>query len=239
MSVPSRHDIACTLPWMREGTALLLAVTDRLTDDALRQPSALPGWSRAHVIGHVARNAEALGRLAAWARTGVPTPMYADRAQRAAEIDASAALPPATLRRELRATAADLETALAALAADTWQAEVRSALGRAIPAAEIPWMRVREVWLHCVDLAAGAGIADLPPGVVDTLLDDVCGTLTARPQCPAVRLAPSDRDRMWQLGPAAEEPVVVESTAARLLAWVTGRDAAPAPAASLTLPPWL
>jgi maleylpyruvate isomerase len=239
MSIPNRHDLTSTLPWMREGTALLLAVTDRLTDDGYHEPSALPGWTRAHVIGHVARNAEALGRLAAWARTGVPTPMYADRAQRAAEIEASAALPPATLRQDLKTTAADLDHNLAALDADTWQTEVRSALGRAIPAAEIPWMRVREVWLHAVDLAAAATIADLPAEVTDTLLDDVCGTLSTRPQCPAVRLAPSDRDRTWQLGPAAEEPVAVSSTAARLLSWVTGRSAAPASAAFLVLPPWL
>jgi maleylpyruvate isomerase len=239
MSVPNRHDLASSLPWIREGTALLLAVTDRLGDDGLREPSALPGWTRAHVIGHVARNAEALGRLAAWARTGVPTPMYTDRAQRAAEIETSAALPPATLRQDLKATAADLETALTTLDADTWQAEVRSALGRAIPAAEICWMRVREVWLHAVDLAAGATAADLPPGVIDTLLDDVCGTLSARPRCPAVHLAPVDRDRTWRLGPAADDTVVIESTAARTLSWVTGRGAPPAPAASLTLPPWL
>ncbi|WP_405720568.1 maleylpyruvate isomerase family mycothiol-dependent enzyme [Streptomyces sp. NBC_01537] len=239
MSVPKRHDTASTLPWMREGTTFLLAVTDRLTDGHLREPSALPGWTRAHVIGHVARNAEALGRLAAWARTGVETPMYADQAQRAAEIETSAALPPATLREDLRSTAADLENALDALDAGTWQAEVRSALGRAIPAAEIPWMRVREVWLHAVDLAAGATVADLPPDVIDTLLDDVCGMLSTRPQCPAVRLAPLDRDRTWRLGPEDEEPAVIDWTAARLLSWVTGRSAAPAPVASVTLPPWL
>jgi maleylpyruvate isomerase len=253
MSGSARHDLASTLPWMREGTALLLTVTDRLTDHDLRAPSALPGWTRAHVIGHLARNAEALGRLAAWARTGVPTPMYTDRAQRAAEIDASAALSPSALRQDLKSTAEDLEDALAALSAPSalgagaWQAEVRSALGRTIPAAEIPWMRVREVWLHAVDLAAGATVADLPTEVTDTLLDDVCGTLSTRPQCPAVRLAPTDRDRTWQLGPEAGEPVVIESTAAQLLAWVTGRtdgtalsgSGGPAAAASLTLPPWL
>jgi maleylpyruvate isomerase len=79
-------------------------------------------------------------------------------------------------------TARCSSNALAALDAGTWQAEVRSALGRAIPAAEIPWMRVREVWLHAVDLAAGATVADLPPDVIDTLLDDVCGMLSTRPQ---------------------------------------------------------
>lgn len=241
MTSRDRHDLTATLPWMHEGTALLLAEADRLTDDGLRGPSTLPGWTRAHVIGHLARNAEALGRLAAWARTGVPTPMYADREQRAAEIETSAALPPAELRRQLKATAAELDDALAALDTTTWQAEVRSALGRTIPAAEIPWMRVREVWLHALDLDAGATFADLPADVVDTLLDDVTGALSARPHCPAVRLAPTDRDRTWTVGPPGVvttpgDSEVAEAPAAELLAWVTGREVL---AGSVGLPPWL
>ena len=71
---------------------------------------------------------------------------------RAAEIDSSSVLPPDVLREQLKSTAAELEAALAALDSATWQTEVKSALGRTIPAAEIPWMRVREVWLHAVDL---------------------------------------------------------------------------------------
>ena len=151
-----RHDVAATVPWMREGTARLLAVVDELGDEDLRGPSTLPGWSRAHVIGHLARNAEALVRLATWAQTGVETPMYADREQRAAEIERSAALPADTLRAQLADTATALDTALTRLTAARWEAEVRSALGRAIPAAELPWMRIREVWLHAVDLNTGA-----------------------------------------------------------------------------------
>ncbi|WP_416981503.1 maleylpyruvate isomerase family mycothiol-dependent enzyme [Streptomyces sp. T028] len=234
-----RHDLTVTLPWMREGTAVLAHVADGLTDDGLADASALPGWTRAHVLGHVARNAEALTRLATWARTGVPTPMYADREQRATEIESSATLPPEVLRAQLKSTAAELEDALAALDATTWQAEVRSALGRTIPAAEIPWMRVREVWLHAIDLAPAAppaplvptappaplvpaaplaseaisafifAFADLPADLTDTLLDDITATLSNRPACPAVRLVPTDRARTWDIGPTPPEPAPV------------------------------
>lgn len=216
-----RRDIRTTLPWMGAGTEFLVQLVDALPDDALRDPSALPGWSRAHVVAHVARNAEALTRLATWARTGVETPMYADAQQRAAEIESSAQAPADTLRRELGSTAADLDAALAALADDTWQAEVRSALGRALPAAEVPWMRVREVWLHAVDLASGAGVDDLPADVVDTLLDDVTGVLTARDGCPAALLAPADRERVWPLGPDGGARIL--GPAADVLGWLTGR----------------
>jgi len=177
-----RQDPAVTLPWMRAGQAAVERVVAALSDDALRAPSALPGWSAAHVVGHVARNAEALSRLVAWARTGIETPMYAHREQRAADIETSAERPAEILRAELTTTAEALDAALAGLDETTWQAGVRSALGRPIPAAEIPWMRVREVWLHGVDL--GEPVDALPDGVVDALLDDVTGVLSGRARVP-------------------------------------------------------
>jgi maleylpyruvate isomerase len=242
-----RRDVTVTLPWMGAGTEFLGRVVDALPDDALRAPSALPGWSRTHVIGHVARNAEALTRLATWARTGVETPMYADRAQRAAEIESSARASAAQLRAELTSTAQDLDAALAALDDGSWQGQVRSALGRVIPATEVPWMRVREVWLHAVDLDAGAVMADLPPAVVDALLADATGVLSGREGCPAATLAPTDRDRTWSLGPDAVT-VEVRGTADLVLGWLLGRrgaegldavDAQGAPAAVPVPPRWL
>jgi maleylpyruvate isomerase len=230
----SRHDLDRTVGWMREGTAHLLAVAEKLTDDELRAPSGLPGWTRAHVVGHVARNAEALTRLAHWARTGDETPMYADAEQRAAEIERTAALPASTVRADLARTAEQLDTALAALTARQWQAQVRSALGRAIPAAEVPWMRIREVWLHAVDLDAGATVADLPDAVLDLLLDDVTAVLSGKEGCPAFELAPRDRSHTWPLGEGAARPVIT-APAADVVGWLTGRVAAAQPA----LPRWL
>jgi maleylpyruvate isomerase len=223
--VTGRHVVTATVPWMREGTARLLAVVDKLGDEDLRGPSTLPGWSRAHVIGHLARNAEALVRLATWAQTGVETPMYADREQRAAEIERSAALPADTLRTQLADTAAALDSALTRLPAARWEAEVHSALGRAIPAAELPWMRIREVWLHAVDLNTDARMDDLPAEVVDLLLDDVTTALSARDDCPALQLTPTNRDRTWLLGGPATG--TVSGTAADLAGWLTGRITAP------------
>ena len=234
----ARHDLAVTLPWMRQGTAHLLAWTDGLTDDAMQAPSGLPGWRRAHVAGHVARNAEALARLAAWARTGVETPMYAGPEQRAAEIEASAGQPAASLRSGITATAAALDDALALLDGDTWTATVRSAQGRRIPAAEIPWMRIREVWIHVVDLGTGATFDDLPAGVVDLLLDDVTGVLSGRGNCPPAVLRPSDRDREWRLGPGPDQGAAsITAPAARLAGWLTGRITLPGDVPAL--PRWL
>jgi maleylpyruvate isomerase len=237
-----RRDTGQTLPLMGAGTEFLVRAVGALPDDALHEPSALPGWTRAHVVAHVARNAEALTRLATWARTGVETPMYPDRETRAAEIEASAQAPVDALRRELLSTAGDLDVALAALDDDAWQATVRSALGRPLPAAEVPWMRIREVWLHAVDLDAGAELSDIPAQVVDALLDDATSTLSARDGCPSAVLAPADREQSWQLGEPGTS-VVVSGPAAAVLGWLVGRtDGAGVTATGGPLPtppPWL
>lgn len=238
----SRDDPTTTVPWCRAGTAALLGVVDALP--ALDGPSALPGWTRAHVVAHLARNAEALGRLVAWARTGVETPMYTGPGQRDADIARSVALPEAELRHQLRTTAAELAADLHALDTRQLQARVRTVQGRDIAAAQLLWMRVREVWLHAVDLDAGLEVDDLPADVVDTLLDDVTGLLGTREGCPALTLRASDRDRVWPLGgdgdggPVEATGAAVVAPAASLLAWVTGRSGGP-PAPLPTLPRWL
>ena len=228
-----RPRASVSLNLLREGTAHLLAVVDEFTDEELREPSSLPGWSRAHVVGHVARNAEALGRLLSWARTGVETPMYAGPDERAREIEQSAGYPAAVLRSDLSETAAALDAAVGSLTAAQWQVQVRSALGRAIPAAEVPWMRIREVWLHAVDL--GADVEDLPAGVVDLLLDDVVTVLSTKDGCPSAVLAPADRQHAWSLG-AAGATTTVAAPAADLAGWLTGRRAHPD---RPVLPRWL
>lgn len=217
-----RGDVGITLPWMGAGTEFVCRIVDALPDDVLRGPSALPGWTRAHIVGHLARNAEALGRLAHWARTGEETPMYADPEARAADIEESATYPVDRLRAELISTADELDATFAGLDPMAWRATVRSAQGRDIAATELPWMRVREVWLHAVDLDAGARMEDVPGAVVDALLDDVTRTLSAKDGCPAAELTPTDRDRAWPLGLGGG--VSVHGTASALLGWLTGRS---------------
>ena len=72
---------------LKSATRRLLDGMGRLSDAAARQPSLLPGWSRGHVLTHLARNAEGSTRLLTWARTGVPSYEYESAAARAAEIE--------------------------------------------------------------------------------------------------------------------------------------------------------
>lgn len=202
-----------------EGTVRLLAAADSVPDDALAAPSLLPGWSRAHLLAHVAANADALGRLAHWAATGVETPMYASAAARESQIQTGARLGAPELRAWLAQSAAALLEQLDRLEAQQWSAQVVTAQRRRVSATEIPWLRTREVWVHAVDLDAGVGFADLPAEVLEALAADIRRS----------------RARDGRVPPVNGDP-------AQVVAWLAGRPTtltddrgAPVP----DLPPWL
>jgi maleylpyruvate isomerase len=80
-SPPTVHhnDVVPPEEALRELTAAtdqLLAGLDGLSDAQVAGPSLLPGWTRGHVLTHLARNAEGGTRLLGWARTGVPSYEY-------------------------------------------------------------------------------------------------------------------------------------------------------------------
>jgi maleylpyruvate isomerase len=233
--VPTQH-----LSWMGTGTTLLLAQLDALGDDDLGAPTLLPGWDRAQLLAHVARNADALGNLIHWAATGQETPMYPDPARRQSDIDESAAQFPGALRTDVRSSAHRLAEAMTALPEHAWTATVRSARGRAIPAAEIPWLRIREVWIHTIDLSTGTGFTAFPDPLTDALLTEASTTMGGKPDCPALVLAPTDRDHRWPVGQQGR--TTATGTAANLLGWLLGRteQGVHTQACGLpTLPAWL
>jgi maleylpyruvate isomerase len=226
------EDLALTMGWLREGTALFLGEVDGLSDADLVAPSLLPDWTRAHVIGHVARNADAIGRLLSWARTGVEQRMYPSREARAAEIEATAAVPPDVLRADVRATSAEVLRAVEEMPPERWGEQVRTARGGAAPAARLPWLRVREVWIHAVDLDGGARFAQLPPPVCALLVDDVVAEFAARDAPPSLTLVAVDTGRTWTLGDGDQ---TVEAPLPELAAWLTGRTRR----RDIALPRWL
>lgn len=225
------------LGWWADGESLLGSTVDRIGDDDLPGASLLPGWSRHRLLAHLARNADALVNLLTWARTGVETPMYASAEARAAGINEAAALRPDALRQEFAHSVARLDAATRSLPEAAWAAEVRTAQGRTVTAAEVPWMRCREVWVHAVDLAGAVGFGDIPPDVCTALLEDVTTMWARRGETPDVTLVAADGARSWGDG-----AVTATGPGAALVGWVTGRAgteglvvAGPVP----TLPAWL
>lgn len=164
---------ADSLAWTGHGTGLFVTQVALLDDPAMSEPSILPGWTRKHLVAHVAANAEALGNLVHWARTGERTPMYSSPEQRDADIESGARLSAGELRTWLNRAVHTLSGAMDALTGDDWHAEIVTAQGRTVPATEIPWLRAREVCVHAVDLGTGTTFADLPADFLTALIADI------------------------------------------------------------------
>src|SRR5258706_7830803 len=134
-------DLSRHLGWMAEGDRYFLARLAQVSDDELSGPSALPGWTGRHILSHVGHNARALGRLAYWAATGVPTSMYSGPTARAAEIVLGARWDGQRLRLFVEFEQDALGAALDKLYTEHWETEVVTAQGRQVTAAAIPWLR--------------------------------------------------------------------------------------------------
>lgn len=235
----TRRSLADARRWTRQGTTLLVKEAD-LDDDALDAPSALPGWSRRHLIAHVAANADALGNLIHWAATGVPTPMYSSPEERAAGIERGSRLPGRDLAAWLHRSADALEEAMTRLRDQQWAAPVVTAQGRTVAASEVPWLRAREVCVHAVDLATGLAFADLPAGFLSALGDDAAAKRRDSPGRLLVLEASDNGDR-WEL-PGGGETVTLTGPLAEITAYLTGRPHCLTTAggeAVPSLPPWL
>jgi maleylpyruvate isomerase len=226
-----------TLAWMADGTRMLLADLAAVPDEALAEPTALPGWTRRYLLAHVAANAGALRNLVHWARTGEERRMYASNEQRDADITAGTRRPPAELRAWVESSAGALAEDLDAMPGPVWDAKVITAQGLTRAASEIPWMRVREVYVHAIDLGAGTRWTDLPAPFLAALLDDVAARRSAKGGGPALAVAATDAGRTWAVagdGPAT----AVSAPLAGLAAYLTGRSA-PGLSAAPVLPAWL
>jgi maleylpyruvate isomerase len=62
--------LTADLATLDDHTARLVSTARALDDSSAA--SLCDGWSRGHILSHLARNAEAIGRLAEWAVSGAP-----------------------------------------------------------------------------------------------------------------------------------------------------------------------
>ena len=213
-----------------EATGRLAATADGLTDAQARGPSRLPGWSRGHVLTHLARNADGLRNLLIWARTTVPTPQYPSQEAREAAIEAGAGRPAAELADDLRQSAAAFAREAAGLPAESWNATVGGTTAPGHPAWFTLFRRLGEVEIHHVDLDAGYGPSDWPVPFVADELDWVTEQFAGRDDVPPCLLEVADTGQRLVLGPpgpsgrARDGEVTVSGPGGWMLAWLTGRD---------------
>ncbi|MEO9140186.1 MAG: maleylpyruvate isomerase family mycothiol-dependent enzyme [Jatrophihabitans sp.] len=223
---------------MTEPTAMLAALRASSADlmnglaehqwseDDLRAPSLCEGWSRGHVLTHLARNADGISTTLSGALRGEVVHRYPDGWDaRNAEITAGATRGVAAQVADVEQSAARLDRVFGAVTeAGLWGAMT----DQGHRADEWPARRLREVEIHRIDLAGTYRPSSWPSVLVADLLPEAAGTLTGRTTAPLLvrvtaegSIVPDLVGAQWSTaGPA---PLEVAGPDFALLAWLVGR----------------
>jgi len=160
-----------------DSTQRLLGTARVIPEAELRQPSLLPGWTRGHLLTHLARNADAMRNVLIGARSGQERRMYASLEGREEEIDQGAGRSSKELTEDLASSAMALRTVMIGLPGDAWQFPVRVPDSGPFPAGQLLIRRLVEVELHHCDLGCAYGPADWPASFARLELPEPLGTL--------------------------------------------------------------
>lgn len=223
-------DLDRQLDDVRDSTRRLLSALDSLTDAEARHPSLLPGWTNAHVITHLARNADGMAGSLDGAQRGVVVPMYPDGdAGRDRDIQEGAGRGAVALMADLNEATGRLDDAWSRMDAGSWQHAVIPRFGE-VPAWRLLRARWQEVEIHRTDL-------DLPDGreyrpeswpdgfalsLVSGLVD--AGLTDRLPAGTCLALTASDNGAHWTVG-SGSDPVEVAGPTWALACWLVGRPA--------------
>lgn len=216
-----------------EAHGMLESLVAGLNDQQVAEASALPGWSRGHLLAHLTDNARMFARLAEHALRGELVAGYDGGVdERNAIIEATAGRGAAEHRAELAARTAGLEAAWARASEADWS---RPVTFRNADLAATVFARWREAWIHMVDLELGVRPDDWPEDLAAHAIDFLLGRLPA-----GTHVRADDVRRKWSVGDGPPGRVVT-GRLRDLAAWLAGRTPAVPPVAAEGLPalgPW-
>ncbi|MCJ0903521.1 maleylpyruvate isomerase family mycothiol-dependent enzyme [Rhodococcus sp. ARC_M6] len=184
---------------VRESDAKAQVLIGELTDSRAREPSALPGWSRGHVVTHLSRNADALNRFVIGVNSGEPAEMYpGGPPARTAAIEEGADRPASLLAADYRFSGSRLVQALAEVPADRLDTPVN--WRKPVTAHDLPILRWNEIEIHLTDLDVGYTCHDWPPEYVEFTLARQLGALEAAAPNVAVPSLSDAETLAWLIG---------------------------------------
>ncbi|MEJ7794648.1 MAG: maleylpyruvate isomerase family mycothiol-dependent enzyme [Nocardioides sp.] len=207
---------------LTEAGQRLVRTVDGFTGDDWSAPSLLPGWSRAHVVAHLALNGEALRDVLVGAVTREPIAMYASAEERESDIGELVQADHAELRERLLAVLTTFQDATVAVPDDVWSTRFeRTPGGPTFPLASVPLMRVREIEIHHADLGAGYTADQWPITFAEVVVDGMVKRLGPE---SSFRVTPLDSERSWEVGEVGEQSAIVTGPVTQLAWWLTGRE---------------
>jgi len=202
--------------------ARLRAQAAEITESAAREPIALPGWTRAHVLFHVGDLARAFARQAEYAVAGKAIEVYdGGRPTRDRRIEENHARPIEWLRESLEDGLDSLEKAWSGLSAADWELPC-SYRNSSLTATQLAWWRETE--LHSVDLMAGYRTENWSTALSAHVVAFLRSRLAAE---PGVELRATDTGEIWTVGQGT--PSVIRAEVRVLAGWLSGRPAAVSP----------
>ena len=192
----------------------LLALVAHLDDPTARAASGLPGWSRGHVITHIANFSEAMTRQVDEALQGRLIEVYdGGRPARDAAIEAGANRPSAELRSHLSEAVTTLLSAWGKVGPDDWDRPILHRNSNLSAGVNATW---RELTVHTTDLDLGLTPANWSKPFCLHLLDFL------RPRTPeGIHLILRSEDTTWENGTGEDRTLI--GTLTDLTAWYAGR----------------
>ncbi len=202
---------------LAEASRRLVRTVDGMAEQAYAEPSRLPGWTRGHVVAHLALNAEGLAGALRGLTEGRSVPMYASQEARDGDIAELGTARPETIRGRLLGGVTDFTDAVAAVPEEAWGVEIdRTPGARAFKAGAAVGMRHREVEIHHADLGLGFSHREWPPSFAVRLIE----AMARRDADASFSVHASDLDRTWHFGDGGP---TVTGSAVDLGWWLTGR----------------
>lgn len=198
-------------------TERLVDTAASLANDAVLAPSLCEGWSRGHILTHVARNADGLARVCRAVLDGSGETMYAADDVRDADIAAGCRRSVRDLTADVRESAEQLAPLLARLGPEQVGASAeRTPGGRRIAAEDVRYLRLRELVYHHVDLNAGFTFEHVAPELLALFLDETVTNLRRHDEATGLTIRTTEGDT-HTVGDGATH---VSGTRAAVLAWL-------------------
>lgn len=195
----NRQSLASDIGVMQRETAMAMATISSLVDDELRTPTTCNGWTRAHVIAHLAHDADAMANLARWAVTGQETPAYESREKRDADIKATATLSATELAAALRQADARLLEAVRALRDGVQVETLPTLVSGEINVYSLPAQRTTEVIVHHNDLDTTWEWHEADPDAVLDAIEVCVHRLQGHPKSPDLQIVAREGEE-WTVG---------------------------------------
>ncbi|MFF0264368.1 maleylpyruvate isomerase family mycothiol-dependent enzyme [Kribbella sp. NPDC004536] len=208
----------------------LLALVAGLDEETARGDSVLPGWTRGHVITHIAYFSEAMTRQVEEALQGRLIEVYdGGRPARDAAIEAGADRPAPELRAHLTQAVTTLMSSWDKVSPTDWPLPILHRNSNLAAGLQATW---RELTIHTSDLNLGVTPATWSEDFCLHLLDFL------RPRTPEnTHLILQSPTTTWENGTGTE--LKLKGTLTDLTAWYSGRTpAGPITGKQPDLLPW-